>query len=664
MLVDVAIPKTKFDFLTYEADESTAAGDLVLVPLRRKDLQGIVVRTNVRRDVRGLRNIKKIVQPGFLEAPLIKLYEWIAEYYMGTLGEVLTLALPADVLGMEITDSAGVVPRPAAAAGRQKDFVLTDQQQQALNAIKNALKKEKFNAFLLWGVTGSGKTEVYIRAVQEVLGQGGRVLVLVPEISMTPLLLDRFAERFGSQVVTIHSSLTANTRRTLWHRIKNGFYQVVIGPRSSIFLPIPDLKVIIVDEEHDQSYKEHQRTVRYNARDTAVMRGSIEGISVVLGSATPQIETFHNAATGKYQLLKLENRIDNRPMPMIEVVDVRDEHHRYISDRLEQKLAETVSSQGQVILFLNRRGYAPNLICPNCGFIAQCPHCRLPMVSHRGAGPGRASYLSCHTCDHRSRLVSVCPRCGRKTLLYKGAGTQRVEELVRRLIGRLPRQPDDTPYSAVRMDRDSVRKRGEADRILHTVGSGEAQILIGTQLVTKGLDFPEVTLVGVINADTVLNLPDFRSGERTFQLLTQVAGRAGRGDKPGTVLVQTFHPEQYSIIFGRLQNYPYFYDQEMQLRKELEFPPFTRLILLRLKGKKEERVWQEARRIYERVRNIPGVKIFGPNNSYYYRIRDEFRVFILLKVFSRFDRKRIEFLREIDINGAVLEIDVDPLDIC
>ncbi len=664
MLVDVAIPKTKFNFLTYETDEKIAVGDLVLVPLRQKDRHGVVVRTNVSRSVRGIRSIKDIVQPRFLSNPLIRLYEWIAEYYMGTLGEVMTLALPVGVLDMEAADSTAVVPPLPTAISRQKNLVLTDQQQSALDAIRNSLNKDEFNAFLLWGVTDSGKTEVYIQAVQEVLAQGSRALVLVPEISMTPLLLNRFAERFGSRVATIHSSMIANARRTLWRKIKNGIFSVVIGPRSSIFLPIPDLKIIIVDEEHDQSYKEHQRTVRYNARDTAVMRGSIERISVVLGSATPQIETFHNAAVGKYRLLKLENRIDDRPMPAIEIIDVRNEHHKYISTRLEQKLVNTISNREQVILFLNRRGYAPNLICPNCGFIAQCPLCKLPMVSHRSAKPGKPAYLSCHTCDQRSRLISVCPRCGKKTLLYKGAGTQRIEELVRRLINRMPRQPDDAPYSAVRMDRDSVRKRGEADRILRSIESGETQILIGTQLVTKGFDFPEVTLVGVINADTVLNLPDFRSGERTFQLLTQVAGRAGRGDKPGTVLVQTFHPEQYSIVFGQLQNYQNFYAQEMQLRKELEFPPFSRLILLRLKGKKEERVWHEARRVYELIKNVQGLKIFGPNNSYYYRIRDDFRVFILLKAFSKFNKKRIEFLREIDLRDVVLEIDIDPLDIC
>ncbi|HEX7321197.1 MAG TPA: primosomal protein N' [bacterium] len=664
MLVDVAIPKTKFDFLTYETDEKIAVGDLVLVPLRQKDRHGIVVRTNVSRSVRGIRSIKSVVHSAFLSGSLIKLYQWIAEYYMGTLGEVMTLAMPAGVLDMDAADEHTITQQPPPTVDRHKTLKLTDQQKQALDEITGALRNDRYCTFLLWGVTSSGKTEVYIRAVQEVLEHGGRALVLVPEISMTPLLLNRFAERFGTQAATIHSSLTANARRTLWNMIKNGVYRVVIGPRSSIFLPIPDLKIIIVDEEHDQSYKEHQRTVRYNARDTAVMKGSIEGISVVLGSATPQIETFHNAAVGKYRLLKLENRIDNRPMPVIEIIDVRNEHHKYISSRLEQKLAETISSREQVILFLNRRGYAPNLICPNCGFIAQCPLCKLPMVSHRSARPGKPSYLSCHTCDHRSRLVSVCPRCGKKTLLYKGAGTQRIEELVRRLINRMPRQPDDEPYSAVRMDRDSVRKRGEADRILHTLETGEAQILIGTQLVTKGLDFPEVTLVGVINADTVLNLPDFRSGERTFQLLTQVAGRAGRGEKPGTVLVQTFHPEQYSIIFGQLQNYPNFFAQEMQLRKELEFPPYTKLVLLRLKGKKEERVWHEARRLYERIQNVQGLKIYGPNNSYYYRIRDDFRVFILLKAFSKFNRKRIEFLREIDLRDVILEIDVDPLDIC
>lgn len=650
MRVDVAIPRTRVDFFTYDSPENLHVGDLVLVPLRKQLKYGLVVKLNSPRDVHGIRQVKEVIESRFISPILIKLYAWVADYYLSTLGDVLRLALPSKVMKkyepvtryVELVEARA--PKP------------TYPQHQAITKITAALNKGTFETFLLYGITGSGKTEVYLRCAETVIQEGGRVLVLVPEISMTPLLHGRFKDRFGDDVVTIHSSLTDKERRRAWYAIKKGEYRVIIGPRSTIFVPIPDLKMIVVDEEHDHSYKEHERTPRYNARDVAVMRGRLENLAVILGSATPQIESYHNAGLGKYKLLTLKERIDKRTLPKIDMIDLRKENRKYISPRLEEKIEEALSNNEQIILFLNRRGFAPHLFCPSCGYVAKCPDCHLPMVFHK-PDKNTEAHLSCHICSRTRRVISICPECARGTLLYHGAGTQRIEELVKKQL--TSAAPETT---IVRLDRDSARKRGQAEEIYHAFEQGKARILLGTQLVTKGFDFPGVTLVGIVNADVVLNLPDFRGSERTFQTLTQVAGRSGRGEKPGVVLMQTFHPEQYSILFSQLQNYPQFYAQEMQLRKELNFPPFSRLILLRLKGEQEGTTWKEAEKLAAILKRMRNVEVFGPNRSFYYKIRKKYRVFVLLKVPKTFKNSKLKFLSSYKTKNCVLEVDVDPLE--
>jgi primosomal protein N' (replication factor Y) len=539
---------------------------------------------------------------------------------------------------------------------------LTAEQSQAVNRIRQALDRGDFKTFMIFGITASGKTEIYMRCLQDIIQKGGRGLVLVPEISMTPILLGRFRERFGSAAVTIHSALTPKERRQVWYGIKNGQYRIVIGPRSAIFLPIPDLKMIVVDEEHDSSYKEHQQALKYNARDAAVMRGKIENLIVVLGSATPQVESFHNASVGKYELITLTERIDNRSLPIADIVDLKNEHKRIITGKLEKALTETMAAGGQAIIYLNRRGFAPSMICPNCGYTASCPFCKLPLVYHKPAHD--QPYLSCHVCDHKARFFKTCPKCSRTTLLYHGAGTQRVEEMLKKIVERLPSETAAGKEGwVIRLDRDSVRKRGEAEKLFESFASGAARILLGTQLVTKGLDFPSVTLVGIINADIVFNLPDFRSGERTFQVLTQVAGRSGRGAVKGRVLIQTFHPEQYSIIFSRFQNYAEFYKEEIKTRQELCLPPFTRLVLLRFSGKSEATVRQEALRVFGIVTCVRGVKAFGPNPSFYSKVRRDYRFYVLLKTGLDFPRSRLFFLKEIRSKSVKFEVDVDPMEV-
>jgi len=659
MKVDVSIPSTKLDFLTYHSQENLQIGDLVLVPLRNEFKHGIVVNINSTRDIPHIKEIKEIVSRNFIPRHLLKLYKWMADYYLVTLGETLRLAVPSKIL-KRYTHIKGSSPRYETVSAPKP----THYQNNAIRRVLDALKENTFKTFLLYGITGSGKTEVYLRCVEAVIKNRGSALILVPEISMTPLLFNRFKERFNGDVITIHSSLTDKERRKIWYSIRNGEYRIIIGPRSTIFIPIPDLKIIIVDEEHDHSYKEHERMPHYNARDVAVMRGRFEKAVVILGSATPQIESYYNAGIGKYQLITLKERIDNKTLPEVEIIDLKKETKKFLSNRLESEIITRVKNNEQVIIFLNRRGFSPNLICPSCGYIAKCPYCGLPLVYHKPQ-KGQNALLSCHICSYRTKKISICPKCHRSTLLYRGAGTQRIEEIIHKILSDIdPAGKTKTQKTSVlRLDRDIARKKGHAEHILKTFEKGEARVLLGTQLVTKGFDFPEVTLVGIINADIILNLPDFRSSEKTFQILTQVAGRSGRGKKPGKVIMQTYHPEQYAILFSQLQNYPKFYAQEMKYRKELNFPPFSKLILIRLKGKNEDTVWQEAEKLTEILKRMKGIQIFGPNRSFYYKIRKIYRVFILLKVPKNFKQRRLRFLTAYRPKDCTLEIDVDPLEV-
>ncbi len=658
MFVDIAIPNSKFDYLTYETDFELHQGDLVLVPLKNKVRYGIVLSLNTRFDVPNIKRVRKLIEQDFVPGHLIKLYNWISAYYISTLGEVLKLATPSKILR-----KFEIVKRETETLLRVKEPIPTYYQNNAISRILSAVQSRKYKTFLLYGITGSGKTEVYLRIAAEILKKGGRVLVLVPEISMTPLLLQRFAERFGNDVITIHSAMTEKDRRKAWYAIKNGLYKIIIGPRSAVFLPIPDLQLIVVDEEHDHSYKEHQQSVKYNARDVAIMRAKIENIVIILGSATPQIESYYNAGMGKYTLLTLRERIAGRQLPEAEVIDLKQEKGRFITARFENAIRDVLRKNEQVILFLNRRGFAPSLLCPNCGYVVRCPHCKLPLVYHRAVEKNDTSILACHTCDYKTAYFTYCPECGRSTLLYRGAGTQRIEEIVSRIASIEVKVTESDTKPVIRLDRDSARKRGEAEKILKDFEEQKAKVLIGTQLVTKGFDFPNVTLVGVVNADTILNLPDFRSSEKTFQILTQVAGRAGRGDKPGKVMIQTYHPKQYSILFSRLQNYPKFYAEEMKFRKELNFPPFARLILIRFTARDEKIVWDNANKVKSLLEGVKNIKIFGPNQSYYYKIKSNYRVYILMKAALNFDHRKLRFLKKIKLGKTNLEIDVDPIDV-
>lgn len=468
-------------------------------------------------------------------------------------------------------------------------LTLMPQQQAALDQILHSIQTLDPAVTLLFGVTGSGKTEVYLQALQAVLDAGQGAIVLVPEIALTPQTVERFRARFGDVVAVLHSHLSGGERHDEWHRIRDGRARIAIGARSALFAPIEKLGLIVVDEEHEQSYKQEEAP-RYNARDVAVVRGRMEHCAVVLGSATPGLESVHNTHCKKYALAHMPARVDHRKMPVIRVVDMRLEMERegklnVLSRELMEGIQDRLARGEQTILFLNRRGYSSSLMCPKCGYVAECSQCSISMTYHKTTHD-----LRCHLCGAVERVPPRCPNaeCQDPDFRYGGLGTQRVENVVSTLFSKA---------RVKRMDADTTTRKEAYSELLGAFRAGEIDILLGTQMIAKGLDFPNVTLVGVINADIALHMPDFRAGERTFQLLTQVAGRAGRGDVEGEVIVQTFTPFHPAIQAARALDYERFFDQEIEYRRELKYPPFAHLISLTVRGPDEQKVQHVCDRI-------------------------------------------------------------------
>ncbi len=501
---------------------------------------------------------------------------------------------------------------------------LTGEQIRALEAILPALRKGGFSPFLLHGVTGSGKTEIYLQAAANALELGKTVLVLVPEIALATQLEAHFLSRFGSRVALLHSGLTSGQRYDQWQRIAGGRADVVIGARSAVFAPLADPGLIIVDEEHDASYKQDEG-FRYNGRDLAVLRASQSDAVVILGSATPSVTSYYNAGNEKYRLLVLEKRIEDRPLPEVEMVSM--DSIKTVSGRppvfspvLIRNLKENLACHEQSLVFLNRRGFANFMICRDCGQAVQCRHCQISLTLHKSGGK-----LLCHYCGYTLPGKTVCSSCRSASLVPIGVGTERLEQEL----------SDVLPGARIaRLDRDTCRKRNDYVRILKAVHKGEIDILLGTQMITKGHHFPNVTLVGIVLADTGLGLPDFRAGERTFQLISQVTGRAGRGEKPGRVIVQTFQPEHHSIRMARNHDYQGMYAREIELRKGLSYPPFSRIVNIRIEGSDEELVRNSAMnlaRVAVRLQQGSQPEILGPAPAPLTRLRDKYRWQLLLK---------------------------------
>jgi len=702
-------------------------GQRVKVPFGRgsRSSVGWVVRGLETTDIEGLKAVAETIDDEpLLTDDLLDLAFWMARYYVTPIGQVFEAILPAAVkrkagfktvqlvvrtdkpesqVDRILSKQRRVLDRLAQAEGtplaprelarqagctvaviktlEQKGLVrietrqvdefardlfieldepkaihLTAEQALALQRIKSRVAADQFGVIVLEGVTGSGKTEVYLRAIEDVVDRGRQAVVLVPEIALTPQTIRRFRERF-TQVAVLHSGLTDAERHRQWRDIREGRADVVIGARSAVFAPVSRLGLIVIDEEHENSFKQ-DTSPRYHARDVAIMRANLVGVPIVLGSATPSLESRQNVSTlDHYQEARLTQRIGGRPLPPVRIIDMRQEvierkGHHALSRALEQAIAEAWRTQQQTILFLNRRGFATHLFCVRCGYVAKCPDCDVGMTYHAKAG-----VMQCHYCGQKAPPPEACPACGAETINYWGTGTQRVEDEVQRKF------PD---IRLGRMDTDAMRRRGGHESILSAFRDGEIDILLGTQMVAKGLDFPNVTVVGVINADVALSLPDFRANERTFQLITQVAGRAGRGPQGGEVFVQTFRPEHLTIQLAARHDYQTFARDELAARRRLGYPPFGRLARIIVRSqqrqKAHEAIQAVAGRLIEPAR-VAGITVLGPQPCPIAKLSRFWRYHLLLKAPSArallhfFDGIRADLSPPGNIQMA---IDVDP----
>ncbi|HUJ12222.1 MAG TPA: primosomal protein N' [Thermoanaerobaculia bacterium] len=729
---DVAVPVAVHGTFVYAIPDRLRAairiGSRVEVPLGTKRTTGFVVGFRNDAKTRQLKAIDALLDAGepALLPDIVDLCRWAAEYYIAPLGEMLRVALPANMSarakpGAELRDAVGVrfdrflvlsreagegpaTPKQQAVVDLLKDgdrlandfppsvvatlarkgivrierrprrhdldlfiggapapmeLTYSGEQRRAIDAIQSALGS--FAPFLVEGVTGSGKTEVYVEVMREAVRRGEQALLLVPEISLTPVFAARLKERFGDRIAILHSNLSPSERYDQWWRARRGEVDVAIGPRSALFTPFERLGAIIVDEEGDGAYKQDE-TPRYNARDLAVVRAQLRRIPVILGSATPSLESRENAARGKYTLLKMTQRVESRPLPDAEVIDLRNERAEkedrgfvIFSQPLRAAMQETFAAGEQAIVLINRRGYAPYLLCRECGNDFRCRDCSVTMTVHR-----RAGLLICHYCGMRRPIPPKCPQCGGEVLQPIGFGTEKVEERFRR----------DFPAVAVDvLDRDSTRRKGALVSILDRFRSGKTQALVGTQMLSKGHHFPNVTLTAVLSADSILGYPDFRSAEKTFYLLTQVAGRAGRGEKRGRVLIQTAFPAHYAIQHALRHDYESFYESEIQFRRTFHYPPVTSMIAILFRGANivdVERASASCGRMLEdAIAPLAGTRMQGPAPAPLARIKGVFRFQILLR-----SPHRVALRRAVEgvmggrrWKGADWAIDVDPINI-
>lgn len=727
LIARVAVAAPLPNALSYRIPEpllqQAQVGVRLRVPLGRRQVVGYLLGFT-EQPVAGLKDAVEVLdrEPLFQEQ-MVPFFEWAADYYCHPLGEVIRTALPAGLSGAGqgptiITErifsltSATAQPRGAKQRAivdylrqhgataldplkeqfgdvygsvkrlREQGLVAEQSrerrrdpfadvppavdcpvepaagQKAALQAIDEALASATFHPLLLHGVTGSGKTEVYLRAVQKALGLGRRALVLVPEIALTPQLVGRFRARFataGAQLAVLHSGLSDGERYDAWRAVARGEADIVIGARSAVFAPIAELGIIVVDEEHEGSYKQGDG-FRYHARDLALLRGQMLGATVLLGSATPALTTFYRAQQGQTGYLPLADRVMERPMPTVELIDLSEQRPEgVLAEPLRLALQENLERGEQSLLLLNRRGFAPFLLCVDCGATLRCPNCEITLTYYQ-----QQRVLRCNYCDYALTPPDLCPACHGSQLAPEGAGTERLEEELGELL----------PSAVIgRMDRDTTLRKGSHQRLVDGMAERRIDVLVGTQMVAKGHDFPGVTLVGVINADSALNLPDFRAAERAFSLLTQVAGRAGRGEKPGRVLIQTYDPEHYVLSCAARHDYRAFYEEELANRQVLGYPPFGYLVNCLLAGNDEQRVIAAAEALanaWQELADDQAMEILGPAPCPLSRLRGKWRRQILLKAPSRAPLRRLlgHFvgLRSRVPAGVTATIDVDPID--
>ncbi|MDQ0161686.1 primosomal protein N' [Aeribacillus alveayuensis] len=535
---------------------------------------------------------------------------------------------------------------------------LTNEQTKAIQPILASLEKEQHDVFLMYGVTGSGKTEIYLQAIEEVLKKGKEAIVLVPEISLTPQMVQRFKGRFGSKVAVLHSGLSTGEKYDEWRKIDRGEVKLVVGARSAIFAPFQNIGIIIIDEEHETSYKQEENP-RYHAREVAIYRGKYHSCPVVLGSATPTLESYARAQKGVYNLLTLTERVNKRPLPTVEIVDMREElrkgNRTMFSESLYTKLKNRLENGEQAVLFLNKRGYSSFVMCRDCGFVISCPHCDISLTYHRFD-----EKLKCHYCGYEEMMPPHCPDCKSKYIRFFGTGTQRVEEEIAKVL------PE---ARVIRMDNDTTSRKGAHEKLLKSFGRKEADILLGTQMIAKGLDFQDVTLVGVLTADTMLHLPDFRASEKTFQLLTQVSGRAGRHTLPGEVVIQTYVPEHYSIQLAQRHDYALFFQKEMYIRKLHHYPPYYYLVLITVSHQEVTKALSTAEHIslFMKKRLSDKAQILGPVSSPIPRINDRYRYQCMIKykressLYESLKAILKHYQQEMNQTDLTISIDLNPL---
>lgn len=595
------------------------------------------------------------------------LIEWMASH----LGEVFTPQQIYEATAVSAAVLQGVIEKGAASfiqeevyrdpftkdVARTQSLQLTDEQAVALKAITHAIDTQSASTFLLQGVTGSGKTEVYLQAIQKVLNEGKEAIMLVPEISLTPQMTERFRSRFGEMVAVMHSGLSVGEKYDEWRKIQQGKVSVVVGARSAIFAPFTNLGLIILDEEHESTYKQED-SPRYHARDVAIWRSQYYRCPVILGSATPALESYARAKKGVYTLLTLKQRALHQAMPTVYVADMREElqkgNRSMFSELLIEGIRTRLERREQMVLFLNRRGYSSFVLCRDCGTVVQCPNCDISLTYHR-----TTEKLKCHYCGYEEHVPQICPQCQSEHIRYFGTGTQKVEEEIYKLF----------PEARVlRMDVDTTKHKGAHEEILQAFGEGQADILLGTQMIAKGLDFPNITLVGVLSADTSLHLPDYRAAERTFQLLTQVSGRAGRHDKAGEVVIQTYTPEHYAIELAKVQDYEPFYEREMFLRRRSGYPPYYFVALIQVSHEDVMMAAEYAGRAADWLRgNLSNqVSIIGPTVASISRLQNRYRYQCLIKykiepnlipVLQRLlAMYRAEWIKQ----GILMTVDLDP----
>jgi primosomal protein N' (replication factor Y) len=668
LIAEVAIPVPLRRTFVYDVPEELRSlvhsGVVVSVPFGNRKLSGFIVDVYGRHTEawskvshkfpEDLKPIHAVLEAELaLPEELVALCRWVADYYQAPLGEVFRAALPSG-LGKKTPGEL-----PEAEPGSASEILLSPDQATAVATIGRAQAAQSAAAFLLYGITGSGKTEVYLRAAENTVASGGKVLILVPEIALSPQMVHRVQARFGSRVALWHSSLTPTRRREVWSRARRGEIDVLVGARSAVFAPLPDLKLIVVDEEHESAYKQNE-SPRYHARDVALVRARMAKAVTLLGSATPSLESMSNAEKGKYTLLRLPDRVAGRSRGSVELVllphmEPRDKRpvSLILSDALRDAILQTVSRREQAILFLNRRGHSTIVQCETCRKPLRCNQCDITLTWHSDR-----DRVICHYCGRNRPTPERCPECSGSLFVFKGVGTQRV---ARELAGLFP------GLRVERLDTDSTRKRGTLEHALDRFRDGKADVLLGTQMVAKGLDFPGVTLVGVINADLQLSLPDFRSAERTFQLLTQVAGRSGRGALPGRVIFQTNQAEHYALITAAAQDYESFYRTELAVRRDPVYPPYVRLINLLFDGRDEAKVIEEANAVAAFLRRSlkPGdqVDFLGPAPQPLSRLKGKHRWHLTLRgpEHKRLQELSAHVLEQETTRGVRLTVDVDPV---